>query len=192
MEQCEIQKKVLPLRRDEALFEQVFKAHFKALHAYAFTFVKDNAVAEDMVQNIFLRLWHKADEIRITQSFIAYLYRSVYHECLNYLKHQKVKATHETYLKHNTGPSGEIPSEETTYKELKDQLAEALQSLPEGCRTIFQLSRFESLKYREIADKLDVSVKTVENQMGKALRILRVKLIDFLPLMLLLVSSFIL
>ncbi len=192
MEPCEIQKKALPLKRDEALFERVFKAHFKALHAYAFTFVKDNAVAEDMVQNIFLRLWNKADEISITQSFTAYLYRCVYNECLNYLRHEKVKAAHETYLKHNTRPSGEPTPEEVTYQELKHQLSEALQTLPEGCRTIFQLSRFESLKYREIADKLGLSVKTVENQMGKALRILRVRLIDFLPLMLLLASSFIL
>jgi RNA polymerase sigma-70 factor (ECF subfamily) len=67
-------------------------------------------------------------------------------------------------------------------KELEGKLAQAMNDLPEQCRTIFQLSRFEELKYREIADRLGLSVKTVENQMGKALKILRVKLVDFLPL----------
>ena len=66
-------------------------------------------------------------------------------------------------------------------KELEQQFREALNELPEQCRTVFQLSRFEELKYREIADKLDISVKTVENHMGKALKLLRLKLVDFLP-----------
>jgi RNA polymerase sigma-70 factor (ECF subfamily) len=70
-------------------------------------------------------------------------------------------------------------------KELEGRLAEAMNDLPEQCRTIFQLSRFEELRYREIADRLGLSIKTVENQMGKALKILRVKLVDFLPLTLL-------
>ena len=66
-------------------------------------------------------------------------------------------------------------------KELETKLDQALQELPEQCRTIFQLSRFEELKYREIAERLEISPKTVENQMGKALKLLRMKLIDFLP-----------
>jgi RNA polymerase sigma-70 factor (ECF subfamily) len=73
-------------------------------------------------------------------------------------------------------------------KELESKFREALNELPEQCRTVFQLSRFEDMKYREIADKLDISIKTVENHMGKALKVLRTKLIDFLPLLLILLK----
>jgi RNA polymerase sigma-70 factor (ECF subfamily) len=71
-------------------------------------------------------------------------------------------------------------------KELETKLYSALNELPEQCRTIFQMSRFEEMKYREIADKLDISIKTVENQMGKALKLLRIKLVEFLPILILL------
>jgi RNA polymerase sigma-70 factor (ECF subfamily) len=74
-------------------------------------------------------------------------------------------------------------------KELENKFREALNELPEQCRTVFQLSRFEDMKYKEIADKLDISVKTVENHMGKALKLLRTKLVDFLPLLLILLSK---
>jgi RNA polymerase sigma-70 factor (ECF subfamily) len=73
-------------------------------------------------------------------------------------------------------------------KELENKFREALNELPEQCRTVFQLSRFEDMKYKEIADKLDISVKTVENHMGKALKLLRTKLVDFLPLLLILLN----
>ena len=77
----------------------------------------------------------------------------------------------------------EHPSKKIQLKQLEQELEKAINALPEQCRTIFQLSRFEALRYKEIADRLQLSVKTVENQMGKALRILRTKLVDFLPLL---------
>jgi len=82
----------------------------------------------------------------------------------------------------------EKPAEKVIMGELEKKLETALRELPEQCRTIFQLSRFEDLKYKEIADKLGLSVKTIENQMGKALRLLRLKLVDFLPTILLLMT----
>lgn len=167
----------------EAAFEQVFKANFKALHAYAFTFVKDRDTAEDMVQTAFIKLWEKSKSLEIHSSVTAYLYRSVYHECLNYFKHQKVRGMHETHVKHTGGQFSRDASEQFQVRELEKNLSKALAELPEGCRTVFQMSRFESLKYQEIAEKLGISIKTVENQMGKALKILRLKLIDYLPLL---------
>lgn len=167
----------------EAIFERTFKTHFKALHAYACTILRSEAMAEEMVQNVFYKLWEKREQVNIKESLSAYLYRAVYHECLNYLKHSKVKnayQSHATYHSHEA----QNANERTSLKELEERLAIALKSLPEQCRTIFQMSRFEELKYREIADELGLSVKTVENQMGKALRILREQLADFLPMIL--------
>jgi RNA polymerase sigma-70 factor (ECF subfamily) len=167
----------------EAGFETLFKAHFRALHAYACTIIKDEAAAEDIVQNTFFKLWERRDQLQILQSVTAYLYRAVYHESLNYLKHAKVKKNHQHYVT-SRPEQQESPAGHTAMRELESRLEAALRELPEQCRTIFQKSRFEELKYREIAVQMGLSVKTVENQMGKALRLLRLKLADFLPALL--------
>ncbi|HET8572533.1 MAG TPA: RNA polymerase sigma-70 factor [Edaphocola sp.] len=182
MEQQSSEGNILPFLNSEAAFEQVFKAHFKTLHGYAYTFVKDRDVAEDMVQNTFVKLWERSGDLNIHTSLSAYLYRSVNHECLNYLKHQTVRAAHESYTRHTAGLQEENAMEKLRHRELQEKLSEALSELPEGCRTVFQLSRFEALKYRDIAEKLGISVKTVENQMGKALKMLRLRLADYLPI----------
>lgn len=172
----------LLVKRNEKAFEQVLKAHFKNLHAYAVTILKDDAAAEEMVQNIFFKLWERPENLSITGSVAAYLYRAVYNESLNHLKHIKVRQKHQSYVLYQMKNETESAAKKISLKELESRLHKALQELPEQCRTIFQLSRFEELKYREIADRLNISSKTVENQMGKALKILRMKLIDFLPL----------
>lgn len=163
-----------------ALFESTFRTHFKALHAYAITIVKDEASAEEIVQNVFYKVWKNQEAIEIQQSLSAYLYRAVYNDGLNHLKHEKVKATYQNYAAQYMSHSNNA-SERIRERELEARLDEALKELPEQCRTIFQMSRFEELKYMQIADRLGISVKTVENQMGKALKLLRLKLADLLP-----------
>jgi RNA polymerase sigma-70 factor (ECF subfamily) len=160
-------------------FEVLFKEHYKGLHAYATTITKDEEGAEDIVQNTFVKLWKMWEAGQIPESPAAYLYKSIYHESLNVLKHNKVKMAHEQYTLHTS--SDQSLSSGTQLRELESKLDAALQDLPEQCRTIFQLSRFEELKYREIAERLGLSVKTIEAQIGKALRILRLKLADHLP-----------
>lgn len=162
-----------------AVFEQVFKEHFKNLHAYACSILKDSDDAEEMVQNVFYKLWEKKDKIGELQSVPAYLYRSVHNECMNFVKHEKVKMAYEAHAVHH-GNIASRPEDNADTKQLEKRIGEALADLPEQCRTIFQMSRFEELKYREIADKMGLSVKTVENQMGKALKILRTKLADYI------------
>lgn len=169
-------------KRDEKIFEEVFKKHFKGLHAYAFTIVKDEMIAEELVQNIFYKIWERPENLSISGSIAAYLYRAVYNESLNHLKHIKVRLKYQSHTLHQMKNETDSATKKIMLKELESRLHKALKELPEQCRTIFQLSRFEELKYREIAEKLDISPKTVENQMGKALKLLRMKLIDFLPL----------
>jgi len=176
-------------QRDEAAFEQVFKTHFKRLHAYAFTILRDEIQAEEMVQQVFFKLWERNDNLSLTGSISSYLYRAVHNESLNYIKHQKVRSNHQLNVAYSMKNEVEHPAKKIMAGELEKKIHSALNELPEQCRTIFQMSRFDELKYREIADKLDISVKTVESQMSKALRLLRVKLVDFLIFILLFIHN---
>ena len=138
----------------KAEFEQVFKTYFRALHAYAFTFLRDEPTAEEIVQNMFYKIWEKRERLKITQSLKAYLYQCVYNESLNYLKHLKVKKVHQSYIIASSR-EGEISSSKILIvKELESKIAETLKQLPEQCRTIFQMSCFENLMDREIAGQL--------------------------------------
>lgn len=175
-------------KKDEAAFEQVFKTYFKSLHAYACTILKDEDEAEEMVQQVFFKLWERADNLSFNGPIAAYLYRAIHNECLNYLKHQKVRSNHQLYVAHSMKNQADHAQGKLMGKELEARYKKALEELPEQCRLIFQLSRFGDMKYREIADELDISVKTVENQMGKALKLLRQKLVEFLSVLFLLMN----
>lgn len=166
----------------EIMFEEVFKSHYKRLHAYACTILKDEDEAEEIVQNVFVKLWEKKEKITELQSLNAYLYRAVYNDCINHLKHEKVKASYRSYAVH-TNSEMDNSTQQGKVLQLEERLRQALEELPEQCRTIFQMSRFEELKYREIADRMGLSVKTIENQMGKALKLMRIKMADLLPVL---------
>ena len=173
---------------DESEFEQLFKTHFEGLYAYAYTILRDGHLAEEIVQEVFVKIYERAQRIRIDGSPDAYLYRSVYNESLNYQKHQKVKANYRNFVLHRKDQASP-PSDAKGYLELEAKLQLALEELPEQCRTIFQLSRFEELKYREIAERLGLSIKTVENQLSKALKIMRKRLKGFVIIGILLLMN---
>lgn len=170
---------------DELLFEQVFKEYYKALHAYAAVLLKDEETAEEIVQGMFLKLWEKRESFAIHASVKAFLYRCVHNDSLNHLKHLKVQQKYSEHASYEMEFQSNQPVRTVEMKELEERLREALAELPEQCLTIFQLSRYQEMKYREIADQLGISVKAVEKQMSKALKLLRIRLADFLPLVLL-------
>lgn len=174
---------------DKNAFEMMFKSYYQPLCRYANTFVNDPEEAEEIVQGSFINIWEKRQAIDINTSVKAYLYRAIRNACLNALKHQKVKHLYAQNEIHTGERYFEASDESTLRDELETKIRKAIQVLPEQCRIIFQLSRFEELKYQEIADQLNLSVKTVENQMGKALKIMREQLRDYLPLIALLMNG---
>ena len=175
---------------DITAFEMIFKNFYQPLCNYAYTFVQDRDEAEEIVQATFLSVWEKRDNLTIHTGVKPYLYAMVRNASLNVLKHEKIKQQHAAVELAVAERSSESVSRTVMASELEERIYKALNKLPEQCRLIFKLSRFEELKYAEIADQLNISVKTVENQMGKALKIMREQLKDYLPLLIVLMNGF--
>lgn len=164
-------------------FEALFSAHYSRLCAYAYNFLKEQEGSEEVTQEVFFKLWINRYNIRIESSMESYLYRAVRNASLNLIKHISIR---EKYKKHNQQEivyNEQVESDPANVSELELKIRNSIDLLPEQRRKIFILSRYEQLKYKEIADKLGISVKTVENQMGKALQFLRKELADYLPLL---------
>lgn len=165
---------------DKKVFEEVFRLYYRPLCGYAQTLLKDADEAEEAVQNLFFNLWSRREALEINVSVKSYLYRATHNDCLNRIKHGKVRLAYAEEVKTTAG-SFEDGQERIQARELSQRINTAVSELPEQCGVVFKLSRFENLKYNEIAERLDISVKTVENHMGKALKLLREKLKDYLP-----------
>lgn len=168
---------------DEHAFETIFVQHYRPLCAYAHTFLSDRDEAEEVVQAAMISFWEKRETIGIETSLKSYLYRMVRNACLNVIKHEKVKQQHAAYALQTSHPAHESTAQTVGAQELETRIGQALLRLPEQCRLVFQLSRFEELKYQQIADQLNISIKTVENHMGKALKLMREQLKEYLPLL---------
>jgi RNA polymerase sigma-70 factor (ECF subfamily) len=175
---------------DIAAFEMLFRTYYQSLCNYAYTFVHDRVEAEEIVQSTFLNVWEKRDNIAVHTGIKPYLYAMVRNACLNVLKHEKIKQRHAAMEIATGERSAESVTRAIEATELEHRIVEAMNRLPEQCRLVFKLSRFEELKYAEIADQLDISVKTVENHMGKALRIMREQLKDYLLMLIIFIHGF--
>ncbi|MDN5213368.1 RNA polymerase sigma-70 factor [Fulvivirgaceae bacterium BMA12] len=151
----------------ESAFEHLFKTHHAFLCNVAYSVVKDKDEAKDVVQQVFLKLWQSKTEI---QSAKSYLHRAVVNAAINHL--DKNKNTVKVELPENMASVNE-DGQGVALKALADIVLAEVRKLPPKCQTVFSLSRYEGLNNQEIADYMDISVKTVENQMGKALKILR-------------------
>jgi len=176
---------------DSQLFDELFKQYSKPLFYYAVKFVEDE-VAQDIVQDVFIKLWSDRSII-ISQSLNSFLFTMVRNSCLQQLEKQKVR---NKYLESTRLM---LQEEELRYfmdenqalieQELEDKLNEVLNSLPERCRQIFNMSRFENRKNKEIAEELEISVKAVEKQITKALATIRIEMKEYLPMLVCVLSS---
>ncbi|HNX66108.1 MAG TPA: RNA polymerase sigma-70 factor [Bacteroidales bacterium] len=151
-------------------FESLFRSSYASLVRYAKTIVKDHDTAEEIVQEFFFRMWQDREKMNITSSVNGYLFRSVHNRCLHFIEHQKVVEKHESEIIASADELNEQVTDTIYYNELQAKVSRVLEKLPERCSRIFSMNRFEGLKYSEIAEKLSVSVKTVELNMGKALK----------------------
>ncbi len=163
---------------DEAAFRQLFDRHYRLLLGTAINMLKDLPAAKDEVQEMFIKLWNTRHQIEIRSSVPNYLKRSVINRCLNKLKSRKSFEDEEVLEMEAATQLSAQDNLETS--DLKAVLDNALNQLPERCRTIFILCRLEGLSHKEIGERLDISPKTVENQMTKALRVLKAAVKPFM------------
>ena len=175
-------------RNDEIDFDQLFNEHFDYLVNFANQYVKDPYAAEDICQKVFIKLWENRSSIDSNKSIKSYLFTAVRSRCLNYIRDHQSRLNNTLDIDCAAFLQTDF-SDLPAYNELKAIIEEGLKSLPESCQRTFYLSRFEGKKYKEIADELDISQKTVEAHMSKALKHLRLVLKDYLSLLLILISQ---
>jgi RNA polymerase sigma-70 factor (ECF subfamily) len=164
---------------DKTVLKEVFETHYGAVCAAIHRFAGDRGVTEDLAQQVFIRFWEKRHQIEISTSPGAYLHRMAVNEALAWLRSKKNQLPEE--ITPATPFTPEVDGEKVLlHNELQEQIHQAIDNLPPRCRSVFQLSRFEEKSYQEIAEEMEISVKTVEHQMGKALRVLREQLKPYL------------
>jgi RNA polymerase sigma-70 factor, ECF subfamily len=162
------------IKQDDLVeFEKLFKLFYSPLCHYAFRFLKDMDLAEEIVQEFFYNYWKNRHTMNIQISIKSYMFRSIRNNSLKYLEHVQVVKKYEQNFKDTNHSDAATETNELEVKELNDIIESTLNELPERCSQIFKLSRFEGLKYSEIAEKLSISIKTVEANMGKALQLFR-------------------
>lgn len=164
---------------DIRAFESLFHQYYSGMCSYADSLIKKDNVAEEIVQDVFYNIWKNRMDLRITSNWQSYLYRAVFNNSMMHLRKAKRELSLDERWADSRIRSADNPSEELDAKELNAVIQYTLQKLPERTRQIFNLNRFEGLKYKEIADKLSISIKTVEANMGKALKALRTSLEEF-------------
>jgi RNA polymerase sigma-70 factor, ECF subfamily len=160
-------------------FEALFREYYQMLCSYALRFVKDPDTAEEIVQDLFYKLWEKRAELQINTSVKSYLFSAVHNRCLKFIEHRNVETKYRNYYLLHESEIDNEPGDSASISEIQGVIENTLNALPERCSRIFRLNRFEGLKYHEIALKLSISVKTVEANMGKALKLLRKNLKNY-------------
>ena len=171
---------------NKTVFADIYNQYFGSLYVYAVKYVLDTEVAKEMVQDSFVKLWEKRNSLSEETHILPLLYQITRNNCLNHLKHEKVREKHKTRMRKldlNYLAISHSSAEKIISQELEENIRKAIESLPPRCREIFELSRNEEKKYKEIAAELNLSEKTVENQILKALKIMREKLYEYLPVL---------
>jgi RNA polymerase sigma-70 factor, ECF subfamily len=172
------------MQLDFSAFEDLFQLHYKSLARASCRIVGDEDVAEDIVQDIFCKFWEKKDEIQITTSLKSYLYQSTINHSLNHIKKLKRSDKREEFFVSSHSSEENNAESQMALKEIQELVKTSIDLLPNACRTVFVLSRFQHLSYKEIASNLGISPKTVDNQMVKALKHLRKHLRVYIKILL--------
>jgi len=156
-------------KSDEKAFELIFRLYFQPLKLFADKILKDTELAEDIVQEVFVQFWENRHSIKQI-ALKSYLYTAVKNKALNQLRHLQVKQKHSTEIQHTSDKFEEIDDENNN---LKLKLLACIEKLPTQCKKVFIMNRMHGLKQKEIAEELDISVKTAKNHVGKALKLIR-------------------
>ena len=164
---------------DKDAFDAIFREYYSHLVGVAESMLREREPAEDVAQDVMVELWRRRETLVLETSLRAYLFRAVRNRSLNYLRHLRIAPRVDPEAAAHL--SGGSADGDTLEKEMETAIRTAIAGLPERCREVFELSRVHGLKYAEIAKALDISVKTVEAQMGKAIRVLRGRLAPWLP-----------
>jgi RNA polymerase sigma-70 factor (ECF subfamily) len=171
---------------DKKAFEEIYNEFFGVHYHLCLQYLHDEKAAEEIVQDTFLKLWEIKETLNAQINIRSFLYTITKNNCLNYLRNQKISMKHIENMKYLEMQFNYEALEKLgnyiQFEELRNKIEEALASLPEEVGETFRLSRFEELSYKEIAEKQNISIKTVEARISKALRILRIELKEFLPL----------
>jgi len=171
---------------DEKAFEEIYNRYWARLFTHAFKRIKDAEAVREILQDVFAELWVHRAERRINTSFSAYLHTAVRYRILNQIQKEWVRKRYDAVMRRE-GAFLQNATEETLFlRELSGRLDKLVSGLPPQCRRVFELSRYEYRSNREIAAALNISEKTVENHLTKALRFLKLNLRDLVPLFLLL------
>ncbi|MBL7806026.1 MAG: RNA polymerase sigma-70 factor [Saprospiraceae bacterium] len=162
-------------RGDESALRRIFDRHYPLLLADVYRLVPDESTCQDIAQDVFVELWRKRAELDIRISLRGYLRRSAVNRALNHIKTRKrlLLESPDESTQHAEDTSGWEIDRKTSQENLETALHAAIENLPEKCRLVFSLSRFEQLSHKQIADQLGISVKTIENQITKAIKLLR-------------------
>ncbi len=167
---------------NQSVFKEIFNLYYEPLSKYCYLRMNSAEEAEELVQDIFVKLWQKRESLQINTSLKAYLYRTALNRIINYQDHLRVRREHETHVKLSNSDTIE-PTDVLQAAEIQFLVQEVISIMPEKRRLVYELSRRDGLKYSEIAEKLGVSVKTVEAHLSKALEQLRQQLKDYLPVL---------
>lgn len=163
----------------ETKYEQMFRTYFAPLCYFAGKYISDRDTCKEIVHKVFISIWENRENFDFEKPAKSYLHTAVYNRCMNFIRdHKKTESTDNEIILN----MGEDDASNMQSAELEARIWEAIDSLPEKCREVFILNRFEEKKYSEIAMHLDISVKTVETQISKALKVLREHLKDYIHL----------
>ncbi len=165
---------------DESAFDALFRAWYSPLVGFAESLLRERAAAEEVVQDVMLEVWRRRETLVVEESPRAYLLQATRNRALNTIRRRRVEERGEPVLRSTMRESEPPPDAALGESELDQAIGAAVSSLPDRCREVFELSRVHGLRYAEIAERLGISVKTVEAQMGKALKVMRERLAPWL------------